>query len=46
MEIPDLKSAAKSLTRYYRIQTLRGLPNEILCILVAEGVAKLPEGHV
>ena len=42
----DLKSAATLLTRYYAIQKLLGPSNEILCINVAQGAAKLQEFKV
>ena len=31
------------MNRYYTIQNLLGISSKILCILVAQGVAKLPE---
>ena len=42
----DLKSVATLLTRYYAIQKLLGLSNEILSINVAQGAAKLQEVKV
>ena len=42
MEISDLNSAATILTRY-NIQKFLGLLDEILCIRVAQGAAKLQE---
>ena len=46
MGILDLKSFAMLLTRYYTIQKLKGLLNEILCISVALEAAKLQEVKV
>ncbi len=43
MEISDLKSFATLLIRYYTIQNLLGFSNEVLCIHVAQGAAKLAE---
>ena len=42
----DLKNVATLLTRYYAIQKLLGLSNEILFINVAQGAAKLQEVKV
>ena len=46
MEISDLKSAAKILTRYYTIQKLQGLANEILYICVAQWTVKIQDVKV
>ena len=46
MEITDLKSADALLTKFYIIQNLRGLLNEILCICVAQVTSKLLEVKV
>ena len=46
MEITNLKSAATLLTRDYIIQSLLGLLNEILCIFLAQGKAKIPKVKV
>ena len=42
MEISDLKSAATLWTRYYTIQNISGISNEI----GLQGVAKLPKVKV
>jgi len=41
--MPVIHSAAMLMTRCCTIQNFRGLSNEILCICVAQGAAKLPE---
>ena len=46
MAILSLKSANTLLTRYYTIQKLWGILNEIFWIGVAQGAAKLPEVKV
>ena len=46
VEISDPKSAAPLLTRYYSIQNLWGISNDILCMFIAQGAAKLPEVKV
>ena len=46
MENSDLKNDNLLLTRYFTIQKMWGLSNEILCNRVAQGAAKLLEVKV
>ena len=46
MAISDLKKAATLLSGYNTIQKLLRLSNEILCILMAKGAAKLQKVKV
>ena len=46
IDIENLKSAATLLTTYYTILYFRGLSQEMLCIRVAQGSAKLQWGKV
>jgi len=45
-EILNLKSAMTFLTKYDTFQNLWVFINEVLCICVAQGAAKLPEVKV
>ena len=46
METSDLKSTTTLLTRCYTIQNQCDLSNEILCILMTQGAAKLCKAKV